>query len=241
MDTSSLLRVRRMAGIARDSHGLIAKEEVISTFGVIFSIEDAIGIVEEGDFAGVAAIAQHFTQLSAFSFMLFNLFCPPCFAAMGAIKREMNSAKWTWFAIGYLFVFAYILSFIVSGRTSLHGRCVQCPLGSGRRFARGVALPLVQKSTSRRCTCFGLTAHTSGLGGSLRHLTQCPPVKRDLPKSKLDASVLSLYWQCRHHPYFLGNRRVYSPSPRFPRLFYFKLARKEILDGSQILSIDFSR
>ncbi len=93
--------------------GLIAKEEVISTFGVIFRIEDAIGIVEEGDFAGVAAIAQHFTKLSAFSFMLFNLFCPPCFAAMGAIKREMNSAKWTWFAIGYLFVFAYILSFIV--------------------------------------------------------------------------------------------------------------------------------
>ncbi len=93
--------------------GLIAKEEVISTFGVIFRIEDALGIIEEGQYAGVGAIAQHFTQLSAFSFMLFNLFCPPCFAAMGAIKREMNSAKWTWFAIGYLFVFAYILSFIV--------------------------------------------------------------------------------------------------------------------------------
>ncbi len=93
--------------------GLIAKEEVISTFGVIFRIEDALGLVEEGHYEGVAAIAQHFTKLSAFSFMMFNLFCPPCFAAMGAIKREMNSVKWTWFAIGYLFVFAYILSFIV--------------------------------------------------------------------------------------------------------------------------------
>lgn len=93
--------------------GLIAKEEVVSTFGVIFRIEDALGLVEEGEFGGLAAIAKHFTQLSAFSFMLFNLFCPPCFAAMGAIKREMNSAKWTWFAIGYLFVFAYVLSFIV--------------------------------------------------------------------------------------------------------------------------------
>ncbi len=93
--------------------GLIAKEEVISTFGVIFRVEDALDLVEEGNFASLAAIAQHFTKLSAFSFMMFNLFCPPCFAAMGAIKREMNSAKWTWFAIGYLFVFAYILSFIV--------------------------------------------------------------------------------------------------------------------------------
>lgn len=93
--------------------GLIAKEEVISTFGVIFRVEGALDLVEAGSFSGVAAIAHHFTKLSAFSFMLFNLFCPPCFAAIGAIRREMNSAKWTWFTIGYLFAFAYILSFMV--------------------------------------------------------------------------------------------------------------------------------
>ncbi|MEG7531574.1 MAG: nucleoside recognition domain-containing protein, partial [Hungatella sp.] len=60
-----------------------------------------------------AMLAKDFTALSAFSFMLFNLLCAPCFAAMGAIKREMNSAKWTWFAIAYLCVFAYTVSLIV--------------------------------------------------------------------------------------------------------------------------------
>ena len=58
-------------------------------------------------------IAQHFTALSACSFLLFNLLCAPCFAAIGAIKREMNSAKWTWFAIGYQTAFAYTVSLIV--------------------------------------------------------------------------------------------------------------------------------
>ena len=57
--------------------------------------------------------AHDFTTLSAFSFMLFNLLCAPCFAAMGAIKREMNNGKWTWFAIGYLTIFAYVVAFIV--------------------------------------------------------------------------------------------------------------------------------
>ena len=53
------------------------------------------------------------TQLSGFAFLIFNLLCAPCFAAIGAIKREMNSAKWTWFAIGYQCVFAYAISLIV--------------------------------------------------------------------------------------------------------------------------------
>jgi ferrous iron transport protein B len=52
-------------------------------------------------------------MLAAFAFMLFNLLCAPCFAAMGAIKREMNNAKWTWFAIGYMCVFAYVIALIV--------------------------------------------------------------------------------------------------------------------------------
>ncbi len=73
--------------------GLLAKEEVVAVFGVT-------------DFAGL-------TQLSAYSFMLFNLLCAPCFAAMGAIRREMNSAKWTMFAIGYQCVFAYAVSLMV--------------------------------------------------------------------------------------------------------------------------------
>ncbi len=73
--------------------GLVAKEEVVSVFGVL-------------DFEGL-------TQLAAYSFMIFNLLCAPCFAAIGAIKREMNSAKWTWFAIGYQCVFAYVASLIV--------------------------------------------------------------------------------------------------------------------------------
>ena len=54
-----------------------------------------------------------FTQISAYSFLVFNLLCAPCFAAIGAIKREMNSAKWTWFAIGYQCVFAYAVSFVI--------------------------------------------------------------------------------------------------------------------------------
>jgi ferrous iron transport protein B len=58
-------------------------------------------------------LAADFTALTAYSFMLFNLLCAPCFAAMGAIRREMNSAKWTWAAIGYLTVFAYAVSLIV--------------------------------------------------------------------------------------------------------------------------------
>ena len=73
--------------------GLVAKEEVVGVFGVL-------------DFEGM-------TRLAAYSFLIFNLLCAPCFAAIGAIRREMNSAKWTWFAIGYQCVFAYAISLIV--------------------------------------------------------------------------------------------------------------------------------
>lgn len=94
--------------------GLVAKEEVVGVFGVLYGVAgDALKMVETGAFEGLSAIAAHFTTLSAFSFLIFNLLCAPCFAAMGAIKREMNSAKWTWFAIGYQCVFAYVISLIV--------------------------------------------------------------------------------------------------------------------------------
>ena len=90
--------------------GLIAKENVVSTFGVLFHIGEEVA---EDDAGLLAAIAVHYTALSAYSFMIFNLLCAPCFAAMGAIKREMNNAKWTFAAIGYMCGFAYVISLIV--------------------------------------------------------------------------------------------------------------------------------
>ena len=81
--------------------GLIAKEEVVSTFGVLFPGNLTVDM------------AAAFTAISAYSFMIFNLLCAPCFAAMGAIKREMNSPKWTLAAIGYMCGFAYVISLIV--------------------------------------------------------------------------------------------------------------------------------
>ena len=90
--------------------GLIAKENVVSTFGVLFGL--GADLTEE-DPGLLAAVGTHFTALSAYSFMIFNLLCAPCFAAMGAIKREMNNARWTLGAIGYMCGFAYVVSLIV--------------------------------------------------------------------------------------------------------------------------------
>ncbi|MGL5439894.1 MAG: ferrous iron transport protein B [Filifactoraceae bacterium] len=94
--------------------GLVAKEEVVGVFGVLFGVTgDALELVEGGSFEQLSNIAGHFTQLSAYSFLIFNLLCAPCFAAMGAIKREMSSGKWTFIAIAYLTIFAYSISLIV--------------------------------------------------------------------------------------------------------------------------------
>ena len=102
--------------------GLIAKENVVGTFGVLYNYDDQEGeeeLEENGDqiWENVAADFDRFSnghgKLAAFAFMLFNLLCAPCFAAMGAIKREMNSPKWTLFAIGYMCIFAYVVSLIV--------------------------------------------------------------------------------------------------------------------------------
>ncbi len=90
--------------------GLIAKENVVSTFGVLFGGLDEVA---ENGWQIWARMREVFTPLSAYSFLLFNLLCAPCFAAIGAIRREMNSAKWTWFAIGYQTVFAYAVSMAV--------------------------------------------------------------------------------------------------------------------------------
>ncbi len=90
--------------------GLIAKENVVSTFGVLYHFGGELS--DNGDEIW-RNIAADYTSLTAYSFMLFNLLCAPCFAAMGAIKREMNNAKWTFAAIGYVTVFAYSTSLIV--------------------------------------------------------------------------------------------------------------------------------
>ena len=90
--------------------GLIAKENVVATFGILYNF--AGELAENGDEIW-ALLAIDYTGLSAYSFMIFNLLCAPCFAAMGAIRREMNNARWTCFAIGYMCVFAYIVSLIV--------------------------------------------------------------------------------------------------------------------------------
>jgi ferrous iron transport protein B len=89
--------------------GLIAKENVVGTFGILYGFAE---VAEDG--AEVwSALAASFTTLSAYSFLVFNLLCAPCFAAMGAIKREMNNLKWFWVAIGYQCGFAYIVSLCI--------------------------------------------------------------------------------------------------------------------------------
>ena len=99
--------------------GLVAKEEVVGVFGSLSSMANAdlaFEMVEAGESAGLRVIGQEFfngSQLAAYSFMIFNLLCAPCFAAMGAIKREMNDKKWTFAAIGYMCAFAYAISLIV--------------------------------------------------------------------------------------------------------------------------------
>ena len=82
--------------------GLVAKENIVGTLGIIYG---ATG-------SAYAGIAEAFTSVTGFSFLTFNLLCAPCFAAIGAIKREMNSGKWTWIAIGYQCIFAYLTALV---------------------------------------------------------------------------------------------------------------------------------
>ena len=90
--------------------GLIAKENVVGTFGVLFG---GFEEVAENGWQVWQNVRAACTPLAAYSFLIFNLLCAPCFAAIGAIRREMNSAKWTWFAIGYQCVFAYAFALVV--------------------------------------------------------------------------------------------------------------------------------
>ncbi len=88
--------------------GLVAKENVVNTFGILYGVAE----VSEAGEEIWSNLAISFTPFSAYSFLIFNLICAPCFAAIGAIKREMNNSKWTIFAIGYQTILAYVLAFI---------------------------------------------------------------------------------------------------------------------------------
>ena len=85
--------------------GLVAKENIVGTLGVLYG---------GGDGSVYDAMAAAFTGITAYSFLVFNLLCAPCFAAIGAIKREMNNRKWTWFAIGYQCGFAYVIALMIN-------------------------------------------------------------------------------------------------------------------------------
>lgn len=85
--------------------GLVAKENIVGAMGILYG---------GGETTVYQALADAFTGIAGYSFLVFNLLCAPCFAAIGAIKREMNSAKWTWFAVGYQCVFAYAIALMVN-------------------------------------------------------------------------------------------------------------------------------
>jgi len=85
--------------------GLVAKENIVGTMGILYG---------SGELTAWEALAQAFTGVTAYSFLVFNLLCAPCFAAIGAIKREMNNAKWTWFAIAYQCGFAYVIALMIN-------------------------------------------------------------------------------------------------------------------------------
>ena len=90
--------------------GLVAKENIVGTMGILYG---------GGDLTTWQTLAQAFTPITGYSFLVFNLLCAPCFAAIGAIKREMNNAKWTWFAIGYQCGFAYVVALMINQFGSL--------------------------------------------------------------------------------------------------------------------------
>ena len=104
--------------------GLIAKENIVATFGVLYSVaEGADNVSEIG-----ALLSLDLTPLAAVSFLVFNLLCAPCFAAVGAIRREMNSTKWTLFAVGYQTVLAYFTSMTIFSLGSLFTGAVSTPV-----------------------------------------------------------------------------------------------------------------
>ena len=109
--------------------GLIAKENVVMTLGEVYGL----GEVTEESGVMLSAFAAAFTTVSALSYLIFNLLCAPCFAAIGAMRREFNSAKWTWMAIGYQTLLAYVFAFIVYQLGSVFA--LGAPVGAGTIIA----------------------------------------------------------------------------------------------------------
>ena len=122
--------------------GLIAKENVVSTFGVLYGFAE---VTEDGSEIW-PQLQLAYTQISAFSFLVFNLLCAPCFAAIGAIKREMGNAKWTWFAILYQTSFAYAISLMIFqfGRFFTEGI-----FGFGTIIALGILIAIIYLLTRK--------------------------------------------------------------------------------------------
>ena len=127
--------------------GLVAKEEVVGTFGVLYNYDDSEEELGEKGEQIWARVTADYSAASAFAFMVFNLLCAPCFAAIGAIKREMNNAKWTWAAIGYMTLWAYILAFIAYNLGGLFSGDVTFGIGSiiGICLVIGIIYMLVRR------------------------------------------------------------------------------------------------
>ena len=108
--------------------GLVAKENIVGTLGILYGGGDGSGLQQHG--------FRTSRVVSGYPFLVFNLLCAPCFAAIGAIKREMNNAKWTWFAIGYQCGFAYLVAFVINQLGSI-------ALGTANVFGIIVSIVLI--------------------------------------------------------------------------------------------------
>ena len=104
MDIRASRRGNWQAAVASIT-GLVAKENIVGTMGILYG---------GGDATVWQTLGAAFTGITGYSFLVFNLLCAPCFAAIGAIRREMNNAKWTWFAIGYQCGFAYVIALMIN-------------------------------------------------------------------------------------------------------------------------------
>ena len=134
--------------------GLIAKENVVGTFGVLYGGFDEVA---ENGWQIWKQMRMMFTPLSAYAFLIFNLLCAPCFAAIGAIRREMNDAKWTWIAIGYQCGLAYVVSLIFyqigmafTGNANPVGLAVAVILLAGMLYLLFRPTPKEQKATKEK-------------------------------------------------------------------------------------------
>lgn len=140
--------------------GLIAKENVVSTFGILFGFTE---VAENGNQIW-GTLAGSMSTVSAYSFLIFNLLCAPCFAAIGAIRREMNSAKWTWFAIGYQTGLAYMVSLVIYQAGTLLMEDGSGTLAAGMLVLAAVVLAVrtIRKDRKTGNYCGGDCGHCGG-------------------------------------------------------------------------------